>query len=268
MNCSEVTSLSPLYLSGELDPSRSAAVAKHVATCPSCALQLQMHADLDNLLRQAILSEHITTAALDRRVRQHISAEAEPHPARSVPRIALIAVAAAVLLLLVGGLGYRTLFGNRTPTVYADAAADHHDEIIEQQPRRWLSDSAEIASLAQRHGVSPSAIAALAPAGYHLHCAKICDLNGRPFLHLVFVPDSAKNSPDAAREISLFLCPRSAAALPRSAPTKQNGQLFYAPVVGPEHLACFETNHVTALVVTDQSRKTALNFALAAAGVF
>jgi putative zinc finger protein len=266
MNCAEVNSLSSLYLSGELDASRSAAVAKHLATCASCALQLQMHGDLDNLLRQAILSEHISTAALDRRVHERISAEVEPHPLRVVPRRALVAVAVAVIFLLVVGLGYALVVSHPAP-VYADAAADHHDEIIDQQSRQWLSDPAAIASLAREHGVSSSAVTALAPAGYHLGCAKICRLNGHAFLHLVFVANAASKSPDKYHEVSLFLCSR-AAALPRSASTKEDGRKFYVPIVGPEHLACFETKQVTALVVTDQAGGAALNFARSAAGVF
>lgn len=266
MDCAEVNSLSALYLSGELDPSRSAAVARHLSTCPACALQLQMNAGLDNLLRQAILSEHISTAALDRRVHEKISAETSPHPVRTVPRRAFVAVAAAVLLLLVGGLGY-TLIVSRPAPVYADAAADHHDEIIDQQPRKWLSDSASIAKLAQKHGVSPASVASLAPAGYHLSCARVCDLNGHPYLHLVFVADAAGKSSDKNREISMFLCPHEQ-ALPRSSTEVEDGREFYTPVVGHEHLACFETKEVTALVVTDQAGDAALKFARSAATIF
>lgn len=282
MNCAEVRSLSSLYLSGELDPTRSAAIAKHVATCPSCALQLQMHTDLDNLLRQAILSDHISAATLNRRVHERIADEGDLHPVRSVPRAAIIAVAAAILLLLVGGLGYRALFGMRTPTVYADAAADHHDEIIDQQPRKWISDQAAIALLAKAHGLSPSAVAALAPAGYRLECAKVCSLDGRAFLHLVFVSDVASddrvnkpvarniasNSPDKTQKVSLFLCPREFESLPQVAQkTTEDGKSLYTPSVGAEHLACFETKQVTALVVTDEAGNAALKFASSAAGI-
>ncbi|HEV2488254.1 MAG TPA: zf-HC2 domain-containing protein [Candidatus Acidoferrales bacterium] len=266
MICSEVNALSHLYLSGELDATRSAEVAKHLATCAECSLQLQMHADLDSLLRQAILSEHISTAALDRRVRDHIAIGPNPQPNLSVPRRAFLAIAAAAILLLVTGIGY-ALFGNHPAPVYADAAADHHDEVIDQQPREWLMDRAAIVSLAEKHGVSSSAIAGLAPAGYHLGCARVCDLNGHPFLHLVFVADSASTSPDKTREVSLFLCPRAAAALPQSSSTTENGQLFHTPAIGPEHLACFETDRVTALVVTDQAGDAAMKFARFAAGI-
>jgi anti-sigma factor RsiW len=280
MNCAEVKSLSPLYLSGELDASRAAAVAKHVATCPSCALQLQMNTDFDALLRRAILSQSLETAALDQRIHERIVAEAQPRPAHLISRSAVIAVAASILLLLIGGLMYRNLLGNRTPTVYADAAADHHDEVIDQQPRKWIYDRAAISSLAQRNGVSASAIAALAPKGYHLECARICSLDGRPFLHLVFVADQpageAQNSFSAStagagertREISLFLCSHKTDSLPEIHQVKkEGGKSFYTPGVGSEHLACFQTGQVTALVVTDQAGDAALKFARFAAGV-
>lgn len=266
MNCAEVNSLSPLYLSGELDPSRSAALANHISTCPPCALQLQMHADLDNLLRQAILSEHVSTAALDRRVHERISADTRPRTLRVVPRGAFIAVAAAVILILVVGLGYALFLSHPAP-VYADAAGDHHDEIMDQQPRKWLTEPAAIAELARSHGVSPAAIAAINPAGYQLRCAKICGLNGHPFLHLVFVPDSGSKTPSRDREVSVFLCPRLE-GLPQSESATENGRTFHTPVVGAEHLACFETNQVTALVVTDQTGDAALKFARSAADVF
>jgi hypothetical protein len=280
MNCTEVSSLSPLYLSGELDPSRTAAVAKHVATCPSCALQLQMNADLDALLRRAILSQSLETAALDQRVRQRIATDRKTRVARSVPSRYLIVVAASLLLLLVGGLGYRALFDSRIPVVYADAAADHHDEVIDQQPRHWLFDRTAIASLAEKQGVSATAIASLAPPGYHLECAKICSLDGHAFLHLVFVSDEpandanrassgvAKNPAERLREVSLFLCPREVDSLPQIHPMrKERGKPFYTPGIGSEHLACFEAGRVTALVVTDQSSNIALKFARFAAGI-
>ncbi len=105
----------------------------------------------------------------------------------------MLAVAglAAVLLLAV--------FLMRARPVYAAAAKDHRLEIVELQPRKWSTDRASIAALAQRQGVPDSAIDLIAPAGYHLAQGKLCFLDGKVFLHLVYANDAGK--------LSVFLRP-------------------------------------------------------------
>ncbi len=204
MNCSEIAAATPLYRSGELYPAGAAAFAAHVAGCPECARDLREQEQRDDLLRAAILSEAVSTAAIYRRVRERIEAELDGAPrighavgSGTQWRIAALASIAALLLL---AFAYRHWYG--PSGVYAAAAADHRSEVVDAHWRPWLTDPAAISALAERTGVAPSAVLALAPPGYHLARAKRCALDGRPFLHLVYS--------NGAQEFSAYLRPRDA----------------------------------------------------------
>ena len=94
-------------------------------------------------------------------------------------------------------------------------------------------------------------IAVSAPAsidGYRLEHAKLCRLNGNVFLHAVYS--------DGSREFSLFL----------RQPDAQHPSPMCVTETGGEQIAAFETEHVTAIIVTDR-RTDAAKFARAAAAV-
>jgi hypothetical protein len=154
-------------------------------------------------------------------------------------------------------VGLRHLW--RPRGVYADAAADHRSEIVERHWRPWLTDPAAIASLADRSGIEPRLVLAIAPPGYHLARAKRCALNHRAFLHLVYS--------DGAREFSAYLRPTDAQA------PAELGQSVASPYMkdfGAEHTGCVETPRVTAVIVTDESADSTrelARFAGAALGV-
>lgn len=230
MNCDEVIPLSPLYRSGELDPDRAAAFAAHLGTCAACELDLH--------LREAVLAEPVETAALDRRIRQQITLKPR-HTVRWL--IAAAAVAAAIVIAI--------LF-LRTPRVYADAAEDHRLEVVERQHRSWLSSEREVKSLAEQHGVAAPIVSDLAPGGYRLDCGKMCRLDGRAFLHLVYT--------NGAERFSVFLRPRDS-AFTMGSPAET--------AIGSEHVALVESSQFTAFVVTDQPREATLRLARLAANV-
>jgi anti-sigma factor RsiW len=254
MNCSEIAALAPLYRAGELDPAGAAAFAAHLADCPECARSLREQEQLDDLLRGVILSEAVSTTAVDRRVRERVAAElgGVPRPSLAVGsgprwRIAALASVAALLLLAVA---YRHLSGPHG--VYADAAADHRSEVVDAHWRPWLTDPVAISALAERTGVAPRAVLALAPPGYHLARAKRCALNGRPFLHLVYS--------NGAQEFSAYLRPRDEEVLPGLNGKTKPGAL-YTTDFGAEHLGCVQTSGLTAMIVTDESAAAASDLA-------
>ncbi len=100
-------------------------------------------------------------------------------------------------------------------------------------------------------------MAALAPAGYRPEHGKLCRLNGRVFLHLVYT--------DGAHEFSVFLRERDAGVLPGEPRDSVNGRSLHAADVGDEHLGCFDTDRLRAMVVTDQPGEAALSIARLAA---
>jgi hypothetical protein len=191
--------------------------------------------ELDQRVRGAVLSERIDTAPLERSIRERIR---RPR----VPRWAYIA-AASIIVAIAGGLGYRSFFKPPAPPICVAAAQDHEREIVNGEPRPWLSDISAIQSLAEKQGVPASAITALGRTGYRLERARLCFLKRQIFLHLVYTKDSA--------EFSVFLRPPSG--------------LFNDSVRGEETLAYFETNRVTAVFVSHGA--DVLAFARAAASV-
>ena len=224
MNCSEVLECGPLYLSGELEPARGAAFAAHLKTCVSCAAKIEQQRSLDARLRATAPAEEIASAPLENPIRQRIA----------VPRSRLGVIAASVAIgLLAIALLARVVF--RVPTLYIEAAADHRLEIVDRQPRPWVTEAAGIFALADGQRIQSSTLQALTRDGYRLEKGKICRLDGQLFLHVVYT--------DGAREFSAYLRPRHEPGI---------GPMTTADVDN-EHLAVVNGVHVTALFVANRA---------------
>jgi hypothetical protein len=298
MNCTDIFELAPLYITSELGARRSAEFDDHLKGCLTCLGELQRLARLDAGLREAVLSEQVDASRVDRRVREVITqsggvvlassqsrplsdqidalkvdrrvrdlitesggvvlASPEPHPQPGSRSWVLAAMGVAAMLLLVVA-GYRLLLGTHVARVYADAATDHRMEVVQQQPRHWFVDSAGLATIAAKEGVPLSAVQALSSGEYKLARAKICYLDRRLFLHLVFT--------DGNQEFSVYLRPKDANPLPGTPHELANGKPIHTSDVDNEHVASFETSQLTGMVVTDQSSAASLQFARFAAAV-
>jgi hypothetical protein len=192
--------------------------------------------ELDQRVRASILAEEVDTARLEHSIRERTQGPL-------VPRWTF-AVAASIALVIAGGMGYHAFVRPQTPTVCVAAAQDHQREIVQGDPRTWLTDVSAIQSLAQRQGVPPSAISALATTGYRFERARLCFLKKQIFLHLVYTKDNA--------EFSVYLRPPSG--------------LFEGSVRGAGTLAYFETSRVTAVFVSHGVSHGADALAFARAG--
>jgi len=249
MNCSDISTLAPLYLTGELESDRSQTFSDHLRNCTACRRKLGEDVAFDELLLTCVVAEHVDTSYVDRRVREKLGASR-----RGSRRMILAAAIAAVLLVSI--IGYTALFLPRflpgVRPVYAAAARDHRLEIVDRQTRKWVTDRASIEGLAGHQGLSGSLVGALAPAGYHLAQGKLCRLDGRLFLHLVYAND--------AGNFSLFLRPETIS--PRDMEQQIRTSTFAA-----QHVAGFHRDQFSALVVTEQSGLVVLNLAKFAASV-
>lgn len=215
MNCREIEEIAPLYLSGELEDDQRALFGAHLAQCRSCAAEMAGQVALDARVLDAV-AEMPDATAVQGSVRRRIARERGW-------RI----VAAAAAVVFAAFLGYRALRPVPVSRVYADAALDHRLEVMEHQPRRWRTDPMEIGKLAARYELTD--LAALAPEGYRLEHAKMCGLDGKPALHLVYT--------DGRREFSVFVRARA------------GGEKGLREVsVGSEHLAGFGTERLEAVV--------------------
>lgn len=224
MNCHEVRTLTPLYLSGEMDIRERLPFSTHLSACPACAQETERLASLDARLAEVLGNELPDATRVVHAVRSRIAA------GRTRRRwVAGGAIAAGIVAAVAGGYGLFHL--GPGPRMYADAARDHSAEVVNHQPRRWRSGSAEIQALTELNGLSFAQAAALAPAGYSLERAKNCGLDGQRMLHLIFT--------DGAREYSVYLRPHRSLSEPVRV-VRHN----------EEQVAGFETGRFRALVVT------------------
>ena len=254
MNCPEIAELSTLYLSGELDSPSAREFEDHLRACPACGRELEEHKILDDALRAAILSGEVDTTGVDDQVRQQIAFPQAPaiEPRRflapKVRRLATVGVAASLALAF---LAYRVSFRPPIATVYSDAAR-HHGHLVDH--KQWISGQAPLAQLAQQGRMEASVLMSLAPAGYRLEHGKLCRLDGRPFLHLVYT--------NGANEVSVFLRPWDDPEPSQGiAQETVNNRVLYTVDIGPEHLSFFQSGESTAMVVSEQSGETALSVA-------
>ncbi len=191
--------------------------------------------ELDQRVREALLSDQVDTSHVELAVRDRIRQ-------RHVPGWA-VAAAAVIAMVAASSLSYRAFHKEQTPPICVAATQDHQREIVNGEPRPWLSDRSAVQSLAEKQGVPASAIAALDTSGYRLERGRLCFLKRQIFLHLVYTKDG--------RELSVYLRPPSG--------------LFNESVRGDQTLAYFETNRVTAVFVSHGA--DALAFARAGARV-
>jgi hypothetical protein len=120
MNCTDVSTLVPLHLTGEPDRPRARELQDHLRDCPSCNAELGQQAAFDALLRDSVLAEPINSAPLERRLQNFIARESQ-----RIWRHWMYAAAAV-----------------------AAAARNHRYEIVDRQPRKWLADQVPIEDLA------------------------------------------------------------------------------------------------------------------------
>lgn len=261
MNCNEIAELAALYSTNELDAPRMAAFRAHLKDCTDCSRAMEEQEALFAQLREAVLAEPANTQPLEARVMRAIAEDRKSARAWvSLWRVASFAAAAAILLGAI--FMYRAISNRPIERVYADAAEDHRDEVIQQQPRKWLTDQERIAELAERRNVSATLLSSLAPVGYHLSQARVCRLNGRSYLHLVY------SAGEGVEEYSLFLRKRDGETLPGRARAKVNGKDVYTATDGKDHVAGVQSSQLTAFVVTDLPGDAALHEAQIVASVF
>jgi len=251
MNCADICELAPLYVAGDLDTRRAAEFDAHLKTCSSCIVELEAQARLDARLREVLLSEEVDVARVNRRIREMLAQQSLEAAVKSVePRrgrwmTAAMGMAAAFMLFVAGYL----LIPSHVSQVYADAAEDHQSEVIDRSPRPWLSDPAQIEALAEKQGIGVAIPGELA-SGYRLARGKICRLDDRVYLHLVYG--------DGTREFSLFLRARDTEHLDARIRGFSNGRLLRECASGNEHLASFTTPYLDAIVATDDSAAASL----------
>jgi anti-sigma factor RsiW len=168
----------------------------HLTICPACAGKLREEADFDLILRHAVNEERLQTRQLE----SHVRAAIRKSMPWNRPLMVMVryGIAAAVVFATValGTIGYAKGRIDRN-AICVDAVDDHQEEIVGKAPRKWRSNGPELQMLATKVAVDPTIPDRIAPAGYHLVGARICDLHGKRYMHLDYS--------DGTNEVSLFV---------------------------------------------------------------
>jgi anti-sigma factor RsiW len=257
MNCRDIAELMPLYLCGELDGPRAVDFAGHLAACPECAQKVKRERYYDARLREIVLTGGADATPVSERVREHIATESAaamfPQTVpRRMRRLGALAIGIAATFALLA-LGYDGLLGPQIAPVYAAAVFDHRLEVVDHQPRHWVTDAGQIDALAVRQGVAPSSILALARRGYHPDRAKICFLNAKAFLHVVYS--------NGAQEFSVYLRRQEIGQLPGLEQASASGSSVYTCKLDSGYVASFQKSGLAVVVVSNESAASADSFA-------
>ena len=256
MNCNETKFVMPLYLSSELDATRMADFEIHVQQCGPCARELEYARHCDELLRDACLEEPVDAMDLRDRVLSEIS-KSRPRRRFLFRRpVYTLPIAAALLLAIGAGIIYFSLY-NSSQTVYAAALDDHYSEVVKNPPiGGWRKTPEEIRAFVRQQLDDADFLDKLAPAGYHLTRARLCDLPDKAYVHLVYKNDG--------REISIYVR-RKDAELPGATVETVNGCALHATAINKFEIAGFQSQRYTVLVVSDLPRAESLRIARNAA---
>ncbi len=245
MNCEDIRELSPLWHTNELEGPRHDEFASHLAACPECAAEIACQQATDEALRVAVAAESTSFSASVRNVEERVVRQitAQRFPRWFVPgAIAAAALVAAAILL--PNLHHAIPVN---PRIFADAARDHTVEVLQQAPRHWRTDAVEIAELEKSQGVPDADVKAIEATGYRLARAKVCRLNGAPYMHLVYAQGN--------REFSVYLRARGDQSVAEADSATDN-----------LHLASFTRGRLQAVIVSDASKDDCEKFTRVAEG--
>lgn len=175
-----------LYCSGELDGRAMADFERHMQECPQCAREYKLVGTYDDLLKDAFEQQPLSAEEIRKNILAQISqgVPASRFSFRTIPRWAVAAAAAALVIIFVAGVWLK----RSTPAypLYSAAIEDHLDEVVLGQPRKWRESQDEIETLAQKRISDGTLVKRLCPPSFRLMRARLCDLDGQVFVHFVY----------------------------------------------------------------------------------
>jgi anti-sigma factor RsiW len=192
MDCKDIHKLVSPFLDNELSATDTFAVADHLDDCPQCQRELAALQRLDERLKRA---GHVPVDGVDE-LRTRILALLSPWT--WVHRWRKLGAAAAVLVFLVAGRQLFSAPSDPEAAAFSDALIAEV-QLNSSQPfsLSWL-DPHRLRDLLRQEGLQD--VPNLAPAGFHLEGARICNPLSHLFIQLVY------RSP--REEVSVFVSRR------------------------------------------------------------
>lgn len=244
MNCEEVSYYLPLYLSGELDARAMAEFEWHLGACPVCAEELRLQQQFDDLLRAAAAEQLPDARALRASVRRQMQiGQGWRRWFWGRPPLWLASLAALCVVTLAAGMIYYVQQVRVPRDLYAAAAKDHLDDVVQRVPKLgWRTSREQAAALGQEQFGDPGLIARLTPSGYQFRRVRMCNLNGNAFAHLIYEKDGGQH-------VSIFVR-RQDLALPGAVVDTVGRYALHAAGTDRFQVVGFRTDSLTVLVVT------------------
>jgi hypothetical protein len=225
----------------------------HLGMCGSCADRWKEQDRLDAAVRESVRAMDVDPAPVIERVRKHMQpSHREPTRWRLSEWLGIAGVAVAVLII-----GIVLTGPTNKPGLFVDAAEDHSEEVVAHQPRAWIRGQTGIDELVQQELATTGLVNALAPAGYHIDRAKVCELLGRRYVHMVYS--------NGGREVSFFARQRDGERVPGETVQRVNGIPVRAGHAKGLQVAGLQSSTLTILVVSDSPEDETVEFAAHAA---
>src|SRR5205085_6139601 len=202
-DCRKTREFLDLYLDNELEAVPTKRVAAHLDECASCRRELEVMRSQKEMLARSIretgydtraLRASIEAATFRRRLIRFPELAFPRVPAWAIASVCALVIALAALFYLPGRINLTS-----ANSLYRAAAADHRMCSAEREAPDWIRSQPAITEMAASFLNNAQHIPLLIGGDYRLDRARICQLNGERFLHLVY------ETPDG-REASLFVC--------------------------------------------------------------
>src|SRR5260370_38424688 len=195
------------YTDNELEGLPTSQMATHLEQCARCRRELEIIQSQKRLLASAIKNSSYDSTTL----RASIEAATIRRHSFLLSNANLLGVPAwslAVSLILLMGLGsiylYRRFETAQPNSIYLAAANDHRTGSAASDAADWVQSDSAIAEKANAIWNARRLLPHSFGKDYSLARARLCQLNGKSFLHLVY------EAPDGSTA-SLFICPHKGA---------------------------------------------------------
>jgi anti-sigma factor RsiW len=206
-DCERARDLLGLYADNELEALPTSQMAVHLEQCVQCRRELEVIQSQKRLLASAIKNSRYDTNAL----RASIEAATIRRHSFLLFNLNVLGVPAwsvAISLILLIGLGsiylYRRFEAAQPNALYRAAANDHRSGSAASDASDWVQSDSAIAEKANAILNAKMRLPHSFGRDYTLARARLCQLNGKSFLHLVYETPYGSTA-------SLFICPHTGA---------------------------------------------------------
>lgn len=203
-DCKTTIPLIGLYADNELESLATSKVAEHLERCVQCRRELEIIQTQKRLLAEGVKSAEYNATALRASIEAAtIRAASFPFWSLHISRAKAWKLAAVVILLAFISLYFYQFMRNvRANSLYQAAARDHTLCSKASDAADWAQSDAAIEEKAKNFLEMEMSLPRRTATDYVLVRARLCQLNGKSFLHLVY------ETPDG-RIASLFICPNT-----------------------------------------------------------